>query len=107
MIRGLAVTSLKRLPNLPSVPTVDESGLPGFEATGWAALLAPTGTPLAIIDKINTTVNTYLSSDAGKGQLDKIWMTPMGGTPEQLKAYLASENAKWGPIVKQAGIKLE
>lgn len=107
MIRGLAVTSLKRLKELPDVPTVDESGLPGFEATGWVALFAPAGTPRSIIDKVNTIVNAYLKSDAGKAQVGKIWMTPVGGTPEDLKAYLARENVKWGPIIKEANITLQ
>jgi len=106
-INGLAVTSLKRLANLPDVPTLDESGLPGFEATGWVALFAPAGTPRDIIDKVNSRVNAYLGSAAGKQQLDKIWMTPMGGTPEELKTYLQHENAKWGPIIKEAGISLQ
>jgi len=106
-IRGLAVTSLARLPQLPDIPTVDESGLPGFEATGWEALFAPAGTPREIIDKINAAVNAYLKSDAGRAQLDKIWMTPMGGTPEDLAAFLAREKAKWWPIIKEANITLE
>jgi tripartite-type tricarboxylate transporter receptor subunit TctC len=107
MIRGLAVTSLERLGDLPDVPTVAESGIAGFEAAGWNALFAPAGTPRAIIDKINTTVNAYLKSDTGKQQLGKIWMTPHGGSPEQLAAYLKSENAKWGPIIKEANITLQ
>jgi len=107
MIRGLAVTSPDRLPDLPDVPTVAESGLAGFEASGWNALFAPAGTPREIVDKVNTVVNTYLKSDIGKEQLRKIWMSPRGGTPEQLKAYLQSENAKWGPIIKDANISLQ
>jgi tripartite-type tricarboxylate transporter receptor subunit TctC len=106
-IRGLAVTSLKRLPQLPDIPTVAESGLPGFEAAGWEALFAPAGTPHAIIDKINTTVNAFLKSNAGRAQLDKIWMTPMGGTPEDLTAYLVREKAKWWPIIKEENIELQ
>ncbi len=107
MIRGLAVTSRKRLPELPDVPTVEDSGFPGFEANGWFALFAPTGTPPGIIAKINEGVNEFLKSDAGRKQLANIWMTPMGGTPQQLADYIKSENAKWGPIIKQAGISLQ
>jgi tripartite-type tricarboxylate transporter receptor subunit TctC len=107
MLRGLAVTSRKRLPELPDVPTVDESGFPGFEANGWFALFAPAGTPAGIVAGINEGVNEFLHSDAGKKQLGNIWMTPMGGTPAQLADYLKSENAKWGPIIKQAGISLQ
>jgi tripartite-type tricarboxylate transporter receptor subunit TctC len=107
MLRGLAVTSLKRQPELPDVPTADESGFPGFEASGWFALFAPAATPRDIIDKVNAGVNEFLQSDAGKKQLANIWMTPMGGSPGELADYIKSENAKWGPIIKQAGISLQ
>jgi len=107
MLRGLAVTSRKRLPELPDVPTVDESGFPDLEASAWFALFAPAGTPADIVTKINDGVNEFLMSEAGKKQLANIWMTPMGGTPQWLADYLKSENAKWGPIIKQAGISLQ
>jgi tripartite-type tricarboxylate transporter receptor subunit TctC len=107
MLRGLAVASRQRLPELPDVPTVDESGFPGFEASGWFALFAPARTPRDIVDKVNAGVNEFLQSDAGKTQIAKIWMTPMGGTPQQLADYIKSENAKWGPIIKQANISLQ
>ena len=107
MVRGLAVTSLKRLPELPDVPTAAESGFPGFEASGWFALFAPAGTPPGIVARINEGVNEFLQSDAGRKQLANIWMTPMGGSPAWLADYIKSENAKWGPIIKQAGISLQ
>ena len=107
MLRGLAVMSLHRLAELPDVPTADESAFPDFEANGWSALFAPAGTPRTIVDAINSRVNAFLQSDTGKQQLGKIWMTPMGGTPEQLAAYLVAENAKWGPIIKDANIILQ
>jgi len=106
-IRGLAVTSTERLSDLPHVLTVDESGFPGFEASGWNALFAPAGTPRAIIDKVNATVNAYLKSDDGRQQLRKMGMTPGGSTPEALKAHLDRETAKWGAIIKDANISLQ
>jgi tripartite-type tricarboxylate transporter receptor subunit TctC len=106
-IRGFAVTSLARLSDLPNVPTVDESGFPGFEASGWNALLAPAGTPREIIDKVNSVVNTFLKSDDGKLQFRKLGITPLGGTPEELQAHLDRERAKWGPIIKEANISLQ
>jgi tripartite-type tricarboxylate transporter receptor subunit TctC len=106
-IRGFAVTSLARLSDLPNVPTVDESGFPGFEASGWNALLAPAGTPREIIDKVNAVVNAFLKSDDGKLQLRKLGITPLGGTPEELQAHLDRERAKWGPIIKEANISLQ
>jgi len=106
-IRGFAVTSLARLNDLPNVPTVDESGFPGFEASGWNALLAPAGTPREIIDKVNAAVNAFLKSDDGGLQLRKLGITPLGGTPEELQAHLDRERAKWGPIIKEANISLQ
>jgi tripartite-type tricarboxylate transporter receptor subunit TctC len=107
LIKGLAVTSTTRLSDLPNVPTVDESGFPGFEASGWNALFAPAGTPRDIVDKANTITNAFLRSDTGRLQLGRIGMTPIGGTPEQLKAHLERETAKWGPIIKDADISLQ
>ncbi len=107
MLTGLAVTSPKRMPELPDVPTVAEQGLPGFEANGWTALFAPAGTPADIIAKVNAAVNEFLQSDAGRKELGNIWMTPLGGTPQQLADYIISENAKWGPIIQEANIVLQ
>jgi tripartite-type tricarboxylate transporter receptor subunit TctC len=106
-IRGLAVTSRKRVSDLPDVPTVDESGFPGFEASGWHALFAPVGTSREIVDKVNGLVNAYLNSDHGKVQLRKLGITALGGTPEDLAAHLERERAKWGPIIKEANITLQ
>ena len=106
-IRGLAVTSLKRLPDLPNVPTVDEQGFPGFEATGWNALLAPAGTPREIIDRLNAAVNAYLNSPQGKDQIRKLVMVPMGGSPADAQAFLDRERVKWVPIIKEANITLQ
>ena len=106
-IRGLAVTSLERLGDLPNVPTVHESGFPDFEATGWSALFAPAGTPRDIIDKVNAVTNAYLKSDDGRQQLARMGITPIGGSPEALKAHLERESAKWGPIIKEANITLQ
>jgi tripartite-type tricarboxylate transporter receptor subunit TctC len=106
-IRGLAVTSVARLSDLPNVPTVDESGFPGFEASGWNAMFAPAGTPREIVDKVNGIVNAYLKSDDGKAQLRKLGITPLGGTPEALQEHIDRERAKWGPIIKEANISLQ
>ena len=106
-IRGLAVTSLKRVSDLPDVPTADESGFPGFEASGWNALFAPAGTPREIVDKVSTLVNAFLKSDEGQAQLRKLGITPLGGTPEALQGHLDRERTKWGPIIKEANITLQ
>jgi tripartite-type tricarboxylate transporter receptor subunit TctC len=106
-IRGLAVSSSARTSHLPNVPTIAESGFPGFEATGWYALVATAGTPRDIIDKTNAVVNAYLKSETGRKFLDKMGMTAIGGTPEELKTHFEHESAKWGPIIKDANISLQ
>ena len=106
-LRALAVTSPKRLANYPDVPTVAELGYPGFEAATWSGLLAPAGTPKAIIDKLNAEANRALATDAMKKQLHDEGSTPLGGTPEQFAAFIKSEYAKWGGAVRDAGIKLD
>jgi tripartite-type tricarboxylate transporter receptor subunit TctC len=107
-VRGLAVTSTERIRDLPDVPTMEQSGFPGFEASGWNALFAPAGTPPEIIAKVNGIVNAYLKSDAGRVQVeDKLHMTRLGGTPEQLKAFLASETTKWGKVIKDTHITVQ
>ena len=104
---GIAVTGALRSATLPDLPTVAESGFPGFEATSWNALLAPAGTPPEVIGKVNGGVNAYLRSDKGREDLAKFEMQAGGGTPQDLKAFMASEVAKWGPIIKAANITME
>jgi tripartite-type tricarboxylate transporter receptor subunit TctC len=104
---GIAVTGALRSAALPDLPTVAESGFPGFEATSWNALLAPAGTPPDVVGKVNGSVNAYLNSDKGRQVLAKLEMQVGGGTPEELKAFMASEVAKWGPIIKAANITME
>jgi tripartite-type tricarboxylate transporter receptor subunit TctC len=106
-ITGLAITSLQRLSDLPDVPTVNESGLPGFEASGWEALFAPVGAPRKIVETINGIVNDFLKSDEAKLKLGRIGVTPLGGSPEALQAHLEGEAAKWGPIIKEENITLQ
>jgi tripartite-type tricarboxylate transporter receptor subunit TctC len=104
---GIAVTGAVRSAALPDLPTVAESGFPGFEATSWNALLAPTGTSPEVVTKVNALVNAYLTSDKGKQDLAKFDMQGGGGSPEDLKAFMAAEAAKWGPIIKAANITIE
>jgi len=103
-LRALAVTSSERAPELPNVMTVQEAGFAGFEATAWYAIVAPTGTPADIVQKVNAATNAYLKSPKGKAQLVQFNMQAAGGTPEDLRAYIANEQKKWGPVVKAANI---
>ncbi|MGA7488833.1 MAG: tripartite tricarboxylate transporter substrate-binding protein, partial [Xanthobacteraceae bacterium] len=105
-LRALAVTSARRTQRLPDVPTAEQAGFPGFEATAWFALAAPARTPADIIAKINAGANAFIASDKGKQELYKLDSLPAGGTPEQAKAFIAAEVRKWGPIIKAANIQM-
>ena len=105
-LRGLAVTTLQRSKQLPDIPTVSESGFPGFEAVASYSVVAPAGTPREIILTLNKLINDYINSDIGKQHLDAGDMQAAGGTPEDLQRFIASEVAKWGPIIKSAGIAM-
>jgi tripartite-type tricarboxylate transporter receptor subunit TctC len=104
-IKALAVAGAQRWSKLPNVMTASESGLPGFEASVWYALLAPTGTPADIVAKLNAAANGYLKSDKAKSMFDDLGIQPAGGTPQDLKEFMASEVQKWSPIIKAADIK--
>jgi tripartite-type tricarboxylate transporter receptor subunit TctC len=106
-IRGLAVTSAARSRAVPDIPTLHESGFAGLEATSWNALLAPAGTPPEIIGRLNALINAYLTSEKGKQDLAKFDMEAGGGTPNDLRAFMAAEAAKWGPIIKAANITVD
>ncbi|MBC8023551.1 MAG: tripartite tricarboxylate transporter substrate binding protein [Burkholderiales bacterium] len=106
-LRPLAVTAPNRLANFPDVPTVAELGYPGFEAATWSGLVAPAGTPKAIVDRLNAEANRALGTSELKAKLAEDGSTPLGGTPEQFAAFIKSENVKWGAAVRDANIKLE
>ena len=104
-LRGLAIAGAKRWPLLPDVPTVAESGFPGFEAAVWYALLAPTGTSPEIVAKLNEAANAYLKTKAAAELFEKLGIQPNGGTPQELKAFIEAELERWGPIIKAAKIE--
>lgn len=105
-IRALAVTTTQRSSDLPDVETVQDAGFRGFEATAWYALAAPAGTPNEIIDKLNAATNAFLKSPKGQDVLAKLGMQAVGGAAAELKAFIASELQKWGPVVKEANISM-
>lgn len=106
-LRALAVTSGKRSSALPDVPTVGETGLPGFEVTTWSGLFAPAKTPPAIIAKLNAAVLEILATQDTRDQLTKLGLDVGGTTPEEFGAYLKSELRKWDTVVRDANIKRE
>ena len=104
---ALAVGSSTRSPFLPDVPTVAESGYPGFEAVGWIGLAAPIKTPDAVLNKINADVVKILATADMKERLAGLGVTPEGGTRAQFTAFVRSEIAKWSKLIKDANIKAD
>ncbi len=103
-LRALAVTTANRQQTAPDVPTVAETGLPGYEMSSWFAFVMPAKTPAEIIRKINADTNAVLAEPAVKARFDKLGVVPAGSTPEALGAHLKAEMDKWGPVIKAAGI---
>jgi tripartite-type tricarboxylate transporter receptor subunit TctC len=106
-VRPLAVTDTTRSPELPAVPTMIESGLPGVVATSWTGLVAPAGTPGAIVTRLNRDVNEALKSKDMIAALRKLGATAIGGAPQDFSKLLAEESPKWIAVVKASGIKFE
>jgi tripartite-type tricarboxylate transporter receptor subunit TctC len=103
-LRALAVTSAKRLPQLPDVPTMTESGFPGFVSTSWTGLLAPAHTPREVIDKLNAQVNEGLKTPELKAALAKVSNEPVGGTPQDFANMIKGDIDKWAPVVQALGL---
>jgi len=106
-IRMLAVTSAKRSALAPEIPTIAESGVPGFEAVLSYGVVAPAGTPRAIIEKLNKALNDVLKSDEVRARLAREGAEPAPSTPEEYAALIDREEKQWGPIVKASGAKAE
>jgi len=104
-LKPLAVTSAARSNQLPNVPTANEAGLPGFEASAWYAIVVPKNAPDEVVRGINGVVNAWLASDKGKAILEQNGMQGAGGSAGDLKAFIASELNKWGPLIKAAKIE--
>ena len=104
-LRALAVASSRRFAGLPDVPTASEAGLPGFEASVWYAMLAPTGTPAPVIAKLNAATNDLLKRAQAKELFEKLGIDVAGGTPNDLRTFVSSEIEKWAPIIKSANIE--
>jgi tripartite-type tricarboxylate transporter receptor subunit TctC len=102
-----AVTSPQRLPQLPDVPTVSEAGLPGYDSTGWFGVVAPAGTPPAIIHRLNAEITAALNDEQVKTSMRNLGVEPAPSKPEAFEAYIRSETAKWGKVIKQASIKID
>ncbi len=106
-VRALAVTSLRRSASIPELPTLDESGVAGFDSQGWFALLAPAGTPQPVLERLNTEVNKILATPEFRERLLKVGADPVGGSIEDFRQRLRSETARWGQVIQFADIKAE
>ena len=104
-LRGVAVTTTKRVNLIPDVPTVAESGLPGFEVVGWFGIFAPAGTPRPVVATLNKALNDALRAPDIQQRFSSQGLIPGGGTPEELGKFLRAEIAKWGALIKEAGIQ--
>jgi tripartite-type tricarboxylate transporter receptor subunit TctC len=103
-LRALAVTAANRIPQLPDVPTMTESGYPNFVTTAWTGLLAPAHTPQPIIARLNTAINEGLKTPDFSAALGKLSFAPLGGTPADFTATMKTELARWSPIIKSLGL---
>jgi tripartite-type tricarboxylate transporter receptor subunit TctC len=106
-VRALAVTTAKRASVAPNVPTMAEAGMPGYETSTWGGLLAPAGTPKAVVAKLNTEVNKILQMPDVRQRLVDAGIEPGGGTPQQFTDFLGTEMVKWAKVAKDAGITPE
>ena len=106
-LRGLAVTSAARIDGAPGLPTVAEAGLPGYETATWLGIVAPAATSREVVAKINAEIQRVMALPEVREKLIAQGLTLSGGTPEQFGAYIRSEHAKWGNLIKDAGIKAE
>ena len=104
-LRAIALSSAKRTPLLPDIPTVAETGLTGFEVLGWFALMAPAKTPPEIIRRLNADVNAAIARPAIVARFAELGAEPLGGTTGEAAAFIRGEQEKWGKIIRDAGIK--
>ncbi|TRZ96832.1 MAG: tripartite tricarboxylate transporter substrate binding protein [Rhodocyclaceae bacterium] len=106
-LRALAVTSVRRSPALPDVPTIAETGISGYEASSWFGVLAPAGTPKDIVARIQVDIAKALNAPEIKERLSGQGAEPVGNTPEQFAEHIKAESAKWAKVVKDSGAKVD
>ncbi len=106
-LRALAVSSAKRVEVAPELPTVAETGVPGFEVIAWYNMFAPAGTPRAIVKQLNAEINRMLEQPQVRERFLALGVAPMSGTPEALGDYLKFEVTRWAKLIKESGIRLE
>ncbi|KAF1050104.1 Bug family tripartite tricarboxylate transporter substrate binding protein [Xylophilus sp.] len=106
-VRAIAITSRERSLQFPNVPTLDESGVKGFEMQAWGGLVAPPQTPADIVSRLNREINAILQDQKVRAQLGQLSFMPMGGSSEDFRRLIQSERLKWGEIVRKSGAKVD
>ena len=106
-LRALAVSSLNRLPSLPQIPTLAEAGVKGFEANGWYGIVVPAGTPRELVARLNAEIRRIMQTPELRTRLDAEGAIPAAGSPEEFGAFIAAEIARWGEVLKRAGIQAQ
>lgn len=106
-LRGLGVTSAKRVPAFADLPTVAEAGVPGFDVSAWAGVIVPAGVPKATVARLNAEINKVLVAPAVADKLPELGLIVAGGTPEQFAAHIKKETARWADVVKRSGAKMD
>jgi tripartite-type tricarboxylate transporter receptor subunit TctC len=106
-IRALAVTTSRRSSALPDVPTIAESGYPGFSMSTWYGVWAPAGTPAAVVQRLSSEISSIVRLPEVRSQFEKLGAEPVGNTPAEFTAFAKAELVKWAGIVKQSGAKVD
>ena len=106
-VRGLAVSSAKRIAAAPELPTVAESGLPGFDVVAWFGFFAPAGTPSSVVERLAAETRVALADPELRKRLIDLGAEPLGSTPAEFAAYVNSEYRRWGAFAKESGIRLD
>jgi tripartite-type tricarboxylate transporter receptor subunit TctC len=106
-VRGLAVSTARRFPGAPELPTIAESGVPGFDVSAWDGIFAPAGTPAAVIDRLNAAIRQALDEPELREQLIAHGAVAVPGTPDDLARHVVAEKAKWAKIIRASGAKVD
>ncbi|MCW5603973.1 MAG: tripartite tricarboxylate transporter substrate binding protein, partial [Burkholderiales bacterium] len=104
-LRAIGISSARRSPVLPNVPTIAESGVPGYEFVAWFGMLAPAGTPPKLVGQINTLISNAANAPDTRGKLEGQGISPQTGTASAFRTYIRAETEKWSKTLKAAGIK--
>ena len=106
-LRPLAIASAKRSPTVPELPTMNEAGVPGFQASSWFAVFAPAGTPRPAIDRLNAEIVKVVRAPEPRERMTGLGFDVVGGKPEELGAFLKTETVKWTKVIRNSGAKVD